>query len=116
MRMAIPFRRKSPPKLVDRSAPDLAVGEVFVVGGTPTHTYVDRVDSEMKQRFEDALEDGRKIITLSGPTKSGKTVFCKTVIDEEARVWVSGGSIETVEDVWTAIIHDLGGATSRYSE
>lgn len=115
--MAIPFKSKRPPKLVAKSAPaELPVGDVFVVGGTPTHTYVDRVDCDMKERFLDALEDGRKIITLSGPTKSGKTVFCKTIIAEDERVWISGGSVATADEVWNAVIHKLGGATSRYTE
>jgi len=70
----------------------------------------------MESRFIDALDDGNKIITISGPTKSGKTVFCKKMLPEDQRVWISGGAAATAEDVWTAIIHKLDGATARQSE
>lgn len=116
--MAIPFSSKRPPKQISKisATPDLPLKDVFIVGGTPTHTYVSRTDTGMEQRFSDALDDGNKIITISGPTKSGKTVFCKTMLPDEERVWISGGTVSTVDDVWTAIIHKLDGATARQTE
>jgi hypothetical protein len=122
--MAIPFAGKRPPKQVAKSSvppppprpPELPVGEVFVVGGMPTYTYVDRAEFGMEDRFLDALEDGGKIITISGPTKSGKTVFCKKMLPEDQRVWIGGGTVSNADDVWTAIIHKLDGATWRQSE
>lgn len=98
------------------TSPDLTTGEVFVVGGTPTYTYVDRAETGMEERFLDALDDGGKIVTISGPTKSGKTVFCKQMLPEGKRVWVSGGTVSTAEDVWAAIIHKLDGATVTHRE
>lgn len=116
--MAIPFVGRRAPKQIAKvsttSEPPLR--EVFVVGGTPTYTYVDRAESGMEEQFMDALDDGGKIVAISGPTKSGKTVFCKQILPEADRVWIGGGTISTAEDVWTAIIHKMGGATVRQLE
>ncbi len=117
--MAIPFTGKRPPKLVAKSTTDdtdLRVGEVFVVGGTPTYTYIDRTESGMADQFCDAMDDGGKIITISGPTKSGKTVFSKQMLANTCQVRIPGGSVTTAEDVWTAVVHRLDGATMRQTD
>lgn len=115
--MAIPLSGKRPPRQVAKSSVvDLPVGAVFVVGGTPTYTYVDRGQSGMSDRFLDAFEDGGKVIAISGPTKSGKTVFCKRMLADAPHVWVGGGTVSSADDVWTAIIHKLDGATVRQTE
>ncbi len=114
--MAIPFMGKRPPKQIAKPEEDLRVGEVFVVGGTPTYTYVDRAESGMAEQFQDTLEDGGKIITIAGPTKSGKTVFSKQMLADTPQVRVSGGSVANAEDVWTAIVHRLDGATFRQTD
>jgi len=114
--VAIPFSGRRPPKQIAKESPQLPLRDVFVVGGTPTYTYVNRTETDMESRFIDALDDGNKIITISGPTKSGKTVFCKKMLAEDQRVWISGGTVSTADDVWTAIVHKLDGATARQSE
>lgn len=99
-----------------KSTSELSTGDVFVVGGVPTYTYVERSETDMEERFLDALDDGGKIITISGPTKSGKTVFCKQTLPERKRVWISGGSVSSADDVWAAIIHKLDGASATTIE
>lgn len=115
---SIPFVGKRPPRQVAKTStePELKVGEVFVVGGTPTYTYVDRTESGMSDRFSEAMEDGGKIITISGPTKSGKTVFSKKMLAETPDVRIGGGTVTTAEDIWTAIVHKLDGATIRQTD
>ncbi|MFC5553702.1 GspE family protein [Methylobacterium iners] len=53
--------------------------------------------------MEDALARGDGIITVTGPTKSGKTVLCRKVLEDEKSVWVEGGRIREEKDFWDQI-------------
>lgn len=49
--------------------------EVFTPGKFPVHTFVDDHLQGKKQQLLDTLEAGAMLISISGPSKSGKTVF-----------------------------------------
>lgn len=44
------------------------------------------------------------IISLSGPSKSGKSVLVKQVVGPENLIGVSGASIDTVDDLWANVL------------
>ncbi len=67
----------------------LRVSDVFVPGGFPDVTYVRRNELQLEERVRDYVEERYKVLSLSGPTKSGKTVLVKRVAPDA--VWVSGG-------------------------
>lgn len=90
------------------------VGEVFVPGGLPRVTYNPRESQQLEQRLRDYLDERHKVLSLSGPTKSGKTVLLRKVLPPA--VWVSGGSIETSEDFWGALVDGLGLPTGEEAE
>ena len=49
--------------------------DVFTPGRFPTYTYVDDHLIERGQQLSDALDDGSMLVSISGPSKSGKTVL-----------------------------------------
>jgi len=91
---------------------DHAVEEVFISGGMPHITYVTRSAFQTESELKKSLKNGYSLISLSGPTKSGKTVMTKRIVAKASRVWVDGGSINCEDDFWDALILELGTNTS----
>ena len=81
--------------------------EVFVAGGQPTVTYIEREDHDVERMLARALAAPNQIISLAGPTKTGKTVLCKKVLNERNYVWVDGGKIKTVAEFWEIVCSEL---------
>jgi hypothetical protein len=81
----------------------LRTGEVFIAGGLPTVTYNPRADLHLEDRVRDYLDERHKILSVSGPTKSGKTVLLRSVV--RFGIWLAGGEIGSVADFW-AIVGD----------
>lgn len=82
------------------------VGEVFVPGGLPTVTYDRRDDLHLEQKLRDYLDERHRILSVSGPTKTGKTVLLKSVLDDP--IWLAGGEIHSLDDFWSSIADQLG--------
>ena len=59
------------------------VYEVFTPNDIPTYTYVDRSDLRLEERLNDNLKISKLVVSVSGPSKSGKTVLIKKVIDPD---------------------------------
>lgn len=92
----------------------MRLGEVFVPGGLPSVTYNPRESLRLEEQVRDYVDERHKILSLSGPTKSGKTVLLKTVLPPA--IWISGGSITTAETFWEAVVDNLGAYTSESAE
>lgn len=56
--------------------------EVFVPGGIPTYTYNPRKSKNIEDKLEDSATSF-KLIVVTGPTKSGKTVLVNKIFQEE---------------------------------
>jgi hypothetical protein len=85
------------------------VGKVFVPGGRPTITYVPRGDLRLEDEVASYLRNRHKILSVSGPTKTGKTVLLKNQITENfSPLWLSGGVITSIDDFWSAVADELG--------
>ncbi len=84
----------------------LTVGRVFVPGGRPTVTYVPRDSLRLEGRLAQYLRDRFKMLSVSGPTKTGKTVLLRSGV--EGAFWLSGGSIASIDDFWRALADALG--------
>jgi hypothetical protein len=97
----------APPRAYQRN-------EVFVVGGQPTVTYNPRPGQGVEQRVRDYLEERNRILCITGPSKSGKTVLVREVVDSAIRL--SGGDLTTVEDFWAEIVDCLGEFTDEAGE
>jgi len=78
--------------------------EVFTPNDQPTYTYVERAEHKFEDRLRDALEVPKMIVSLSGPSKSGKTVLFNKVIDPDDLIFVSGASIRTADALWAKVL------------
>lgn len=84
------------------------VKDVFVAGGMPTQTYVDRSGLKLENKLRSELSEGFKILCITGPTKCGKTVLCRKVLGSEKSVWMSSGIIKSIDDFWSDLLRQLG--------
>lgn len=80
--------------------------DVFIPGGLPTETYVSRDHLGLEDDLGRWLERRQKpLLSVSGPTKSGKTVLLKKIVSDA--MWLSGGAIDTADDFWTTVCDEL---------
>lgn len=81
--------------------------EVFVAGGQPTYTYVERSAEHIELKLARAIATPNQIVSLSGPTKTGKTVLCRRTLGKRQFVWVDGGQVKSGDDFWSRVSHEL---------
>jgi hypothetical protein len=81
--------------------------DVFTPGAFPTHTYVAR-DTGLEAKLRNALSTTGQIVSLSGPSKAGKTVLVEKVVGKDNLIPVSGASIEVASDVWERALDWMG--------
>jgi hypothetical protein len=89
----------------------LRTSEVFVPGGLPQYTYVSRAARNLEERLAAARDNLCKLVTLTGTTKSGKTVLASRVFPKDGSVWVDGGTVSAEDDLWNFILENIGGYT-----
>jgi hypothetical protein len=77
---------------------------VFTPNDIPTFTYVDRPTQNFEQRLERAFQVPKMIISISGPSKSGKTVLVKKVIEEDNLIPISGASVRSADELWSKVL------------
>lgn len=85
----------------------LSRDEVFVAGGQPSVTYVEREELHIERSLARALASPNQIVSLSGPTKSGKTVLCRRVLMEHQYVWLEGGQAKSADEIWRSVCREL---------
>lgn len=84
----------------------VSAAEVFIPGGLPQATYVAREHLGIEARVAEwAAGAHTSLLSVSGPTKTGKTVLLKRFFGDA--VWLSGGAIETADEFWGAICDEL---------
>src|SRR5208337_3557979 len=76
--------------------------------GFPRYTYNPRVELQLEQKLSEARDNLCKLVTVTGQTKSGKTVLTKKVFPREEAVWVDGGIVSAEEDFWQSTVEQLG--------
>lgn len=81
--------------------------EVFVAGGQPTYTYVGRSAEHVELKFARAIATPNQIVSLSGPTKTGKTVLCRKTLGDREFVWIDGGQIKSADEFWDRVAYEL---------
>lgn len=84
--------------------------DIFQPTSFPEHTYVDRsIDNHetYEDRLRKALRTKGILALITGASKSGKTVLCYKVIEEDSIVEISGSHIRNSEDFWIQIAEKL---------
>lgn len=94
----------------------LRLGDVFVAGGLPTLTYIPRASYDLENSLKEHLDDGHHLICVTGPTKSGKTVLCRTVLEGQHPIWLDGGSIASEADFWDQLADALDAVEAQEEE
>jgi hypothetical protein len=83
------------------------LGDVFTAGGQPTVTYVERQEKQAATKIDKYLLTGKTILSVTGPSKSGKTVLCQRKIPDGTRIDVAGGQTNDMNSFWAQIAHAL---------
>lgn len=81
--------------------------QVFVAGGQPTVTYVQRQDQHIERNLARAIATPNQIVSLAGPTKTGKTVLCRRVLGRREYVWIDGGQVSSGVQLWARVASEL---------
>lgn len=84
----------------------IKTSDVFVPGRFPRFTYNPRDDRELEQQLTNYLEDGGSVLTLVGPTKTGKTVLLRRVVQDP--VWIEAQGITDADTFWAVVGGELG--------
>ena len=79
--------------------------EVFTPNDVPTFSYVERKARKFEERLRESLSIPKMIVSLSGPSKSGKTVLVKKVIDEDNLISLSGATIRSADALWSNVLN-----------
>lgn len=85
-------------------AKSLTAHDVFTPSSFPEHTYVARGDEDLEAKLRFAVKTKGQIVSLSGPSKSGKTVLVEKVVGKDKLVPVVGAGILAPEQVWTRVL------------
>ena len=91
----------------------LKYSDVFVPGGFPRHTYNPRDARKIEGQLSEVKENLCKLVTVTGHTKSGKTVLTRKILPTSDSVWVDGGAVTTEDDLWTSVLDQLDGYTDH---
>lgn len=93
----------------------MRASDVFTPGKFPEMTYVDDHLQDRATALADALDTGAAVISLSGPSKSGKTVFIEKNIGKERLLQVTGAGITEANKLWDRVFAMIGTPISRMS-
>ena len=86
----------------------LKIQEIFTPNDTPTITYVDRSEHKLEQTLRDHYSTPRVVVSVSGPSKSGKTVLIKKVVPQDYLISVVGAGISSPENLWERVLGWMG--------
>jgi len=87
------------------------VTEIFTPSDYPTHTYVRRDEDRIEERLRQALDTPGEVVSISGPSKSGKTVLIEKVAGRENLITVTGAGISDANQIWDRALDWMGAPT-----
>lgn len=82
--------------------------DVFTPGTFPTVTFVRSHLEDKSRLLKDALEAGGFVVSLSGPSKSGKTVFIENIIGKDSLIHVTGAGVDDASKLWMRVFEIIG--------
>lgn len=91
----------------------LRASQIFQPGAFPAHTYVPRQDAELELALRDALEMEGQLVSVTGPSKSGKTVLVEKVVGESDLITITGAGITSPDQIWDRVLTKIGAPTSN---
>ena len=91
----------------------LSSAEVFTPTSFPSHTYVEREYLHHERLLREWIRSSTQIASISGPSKSGKTVLVQRVVGEDNLVTVSGASVRATRSLRCASAYQESAASAR---
>ncbi|WP_147470147.1 hypothetical protein [Corallococcus sp. AB049A] len=82
----------------------LKATDVFTPNDFPVHTYIQRAGEDLEGQLRRALATPKQVVSLSGPSKSGKTVLVEKVVGKDNLIQISGAMIKEPEDLWNLVL------------
>ena len=89
----------------------MRASEVFTPNGRPEITFVNDHLYEKARLLRQYLETGGAVISLSGPSKSGKTVFIEKNIGKDNLLQVTGAGVDSPQKLWDRVFDLIGTPT-----
>lgn len=86
----------------------LRYDDVFVPNDQPIYTYVPRDSKKLEEDLRDHMDTRNIVISISGPSKTGKTVLFRQVIDDDLIIPIPGVSVKDEGDFWGAVFTWMG--------
>jgi hypothetical protein len=93
----------------------MRVTEIFTPSDYPLYTYVARDEERIEDRLREALMTPGEIVSVSGPSKSGKTVLIEKVAGRDNLITITGAGLSDASQVWDRAL-DWMGSPSQTSE
>jgi hypothetical protein len=87
--------------------------EVFTPSDMPSYTYVQRPAYNLEDQLRQAFEVPNMIISISGPSKSGKTVLVNKVVEHDSLIHLSGATIRSANELWSQTLQWMDVPTTR---
>ena len=78
--------------------------EVFTPNQFPEYTYIERPKEDLEGKLKRALSTPNVIVSLSGPSKSGKTVLAKKLVGEDSLIHIFGAEVRTGSELWERVL------------
>ncbi|PIF38027.1 hypothetical protein CLV01_3188 [Delftia sp. 60] len=91
----------------------MRANQVFTPNDYPTYTYVSRNEDRLESRLRDALDTPGEIVSVSGPSKSGKTVLVEKIAGRENLITVTGAGVTSTGELWSKVLNKLEVPTSE---
>ena len=76
------------------------IQDIFTPNDIPTITYVGREDLRLEEDLRSAMQLKNMVVSLSGPSKTGKTVLIKKILDEDLVIPVVVGGLKSANEIW----------------
>ncbi|MGB0767116.1 MAG: hypothetical protein ACPGYV_05355 [Phycisphaeraceae bacterium] len=86
----------------------MKASDVFTPGRHPTLTFVDEHLRDHQQRLSDTLDAGSMLVSISGPSKSGKTVFVEQCLGIGNLIQVTGAGVQSPDQLWQRVFEIIG--------
>jgi hypothetical protein len=82
----------------------VSAATVFTPSEYPELTYIVRDNLNLERELKRSLAIKGDVVSVSGPSKSGKTVLIERVIGPDDLITVSGASIRKAQDLWDLVL------------
>jgi|GEM_PF-1120727 len=84
--------------------------DVFVPGKFPKYTYNPRTELRLEENLKKYMNTGGTILTVAGPTKTGKSVLLHKIVSNP--VWIEVAGIDSADAFWRKVGDELGTVAS----